>query len=204
MQRIALYMTAALLLASEASILSHAQEGRSPGVTYFTVEDQQLLYKQTTPDKTFHQGALVVDVGDYNIGVNAQHQIGNFGDGGKDGRWSFHEKVTEIYFIVEGEGTSVTVGGPMTNVRRSSYSLINVVNSNGQGMSGPGGTAVFSDTPKSRRVKKGDVLIIPPYTGHDLVDLTVPFRFIVVRVDPDRTLPTGFVNQALQKTSTSQ
>jgi mannose-6-phosphate isomerase-like protein (cupin superfamily) len=198
MQRATLTTMGSLIVAATVLMFAQGQQGKSPGVTYFTVADQQNLYQQTVPDKTFHQGALVVDAGDYNIGINAQHQIGNFGDGGRDGRWSFHEKVTEIYFIIEGTGTSITVGGPMKDVKRTAYSTEEVRKSNGQGMAGPGGTAVFTNSPESRKVQKGDVLIIPPFSGHDLINLSVPFRFLVVRVDPDRTLPTGFVNKYLK------
>ena len=160
MQRTAGIVIAIVFTAFQGMTFGQAGPGKSPGAAYFTVEDQQALYSHTVPDKTYHQGALVVDAGDYNIGINAQHQVGDFGEVGT--RWNFHEKCTEIYFVVEGTADSLTVGGPMSDVKMSPYSTDKVRAENGQGMAGPGGSAAFSQKAVTRRVKKGDVLVIPP------------------------------------------
>lgn len=48
-------------------------------------------------------------------------------------------------------------------------------------------------------MKAGDVTILPPNTGHYLSQIGGSFHYLVFRVDPDHTLPTGFVNKSIKK-----
>jgi mannose-6-phosphate isomerase-like protein (cupin superfamily) len=196
MQRVTLSLLAVLFTVSQAVTFSQAKP--SPGGVLLSAEDQQALWKLTAADKNNDQGALVVDIGPYNIGINVQHRVTPNADP-VGGKMAFHEKVSEIYYVTDGAGTMVTAGGEMSNIERGKYSTEQVRSNNGNGMVGPGGSAVFKDAPKSAKLKRGDVFIVPPNTGHYLSQVDGSFRYLVFRVDPEHTLPAGFVNKYIKK-----
>ena len=85
--------------------------------------------------------------------------------GGRSGGGS-HETVTEVYHILEGSGTMVTGG---TTVRQTDGSF-------------PiqGGV--------TRKVSKGDIIIIPAGTPHGISEVLEDLTFIEFRIDPGRTI----------------
>lgn len=196
MQRLTLAFLAVLFTVSQAG--TFAQTKPSPGGTLLSLEDQETLWNLTAKDKNNDQGVLVQDIGPYNIGINVQHRV-TANESPVGGKMAFHEKVTEIYYVTDGGATMVTAGGAMSTITRSKYSTEEVAAKNGNGMVGPGGSAVFANPPKSQKLKKGDVFIVPPNTGHYLSQVDGAFRYLVFRVDPEHTLPSGFVNKYIKK-----
>jgi mannose-6-phosphate isomerase-like protein (cupin superfamily) len=95
---------------------------------------------------------------------------------------SSHDKVTEIFELIEGSGTLIT-GGDIVNPQRREGTSELV-----SGVSGPGisGTAIQGGT--SRHVSKGDVVIIPAGTPHWFSVVDDPIKLTVVRVDPGRVV----------------
>ena len=91
---------------------------------------------------------------------------------------SSHDKVTEVYQIVEGAGTLVT-GGEIVNPQRrdSAGELVGQVN--GPGVSG---TAIRDG--HAQEVGPGDVIIIPAGTPHWFSHVNQAITCTVVRVDP--------------------
>jgi quercetin dioxygenase-like cupin family protein len=49
-----------------------------------------------------------------------------------------------------------------------------------------------------RVVSPGDVIVIPAGVPHGWVEIPDHVDYLSVRPDPDRVLPVGFVNQAVQ------
>jgi mannose-6-phosphate isomerase-like protein (cupin superfamily) len=197
MQRVTLVLLAILFV---ARVVAFSQDAKpSAGATYLSLEDQQALWKLTTPDKNRDQGAMVVGIGPYNIGINVQHRINP--NEAPNGRMSYHSKVTEIYYVTQGTATLETAGGPMTDPKPSpnGYSAEEVVKTNGDNMAGPGGSALFAGPHRSLKVKPGDVIVLPPNTGHYLSQVSGSFHYLVFRVDPDHVLPTGFINKYVKK-----
>jgi mannose-6-phosphate isomerase-like protein (cupin superfamily) len=120
----------------------------------------------------------MVDVGGYNVGVGVLYR----GKGISPSGSSSHDKVTEIFELIEGSGTLVT-GGEIVNAQRRDGTSELV-----SGVSGPGisGSAIQGGT--SRHVSKGDMVIIPAGTPHWFSVVDEPIKLTVVRVDPGRVV----------------
>jgi mannose-6-phosphate isomerase-like protein (cupin superfamily) len=84
-----------------------------------------------------------------------------------------HERVTEIYQIVEGAGTIVT-GGRLVDPKPSDLTRLNA---------GPSQTGVHQGG-DSRRVGPKDVIIIPAGTAHRFSALDGPITYLVYRFEP--------------------
>lgn len=103
-----------------------------------------------------------------------------------------HVQLTEVYYILSGSGTLVT-GGEVSNVKPfpSTHVLVTTV-------VGPTNTAVFTKPTQTRRVKQGDVVIIPAGVYHGWSEVPDHVEYISMRPDPDRVLPAGYVNPTIK------
>jgi hypothetical protein len=112
----------------------------------------------------------VVDVGGYRVGV-----YGVFRPKSAKQDAVLHEvRTTEVYQMVEGAGTLVT-GGTLVDERRDPKSTTV------RGSRIEGGV--------SRRVTKGDVIIIPGRTPHWWSQLETDIKYTITRSDPDNRIP---------------
>jgi hypothetical protein len=105
-----------------------------------------------------------------------------------------HDGQTETYVIVSGTGTLVT-GGKIVNGRRSPPESEVTKVLNGPSCSG---MIAGADVVK-RKVKTGDIIIIPAGVPHGWTDIIDHVDYLSVRPDPERVLAAGYVNPALQK-----
>jgi mannose-6-phosphate isomerase-like protein (cupin superfamily) len=119
----------------------------------------------------------VVDAGGYNVAVGVIHRPET-----PPGVVAVHFKVTEIYHVMDGAGTLVT-GGTMVNAKTRPADSISVKFEDGPGASG---TAIQGGV--TRKVKAGDVVVIPAGVPHWFSEIEGSITYIVVRVDPDRLL----------------
>jgi mannose-6-phosphate isomerase-like protein (cupin superfamily) len=118
-----------------------------------------------------------VDAGGHYVGIGVVQRPKGEKRGGAS-----HDKVTEVYQMLEGAGMLVT-GGTMVNPQRRADSAQQVTSINGPGVS--------SDSIKggvSRRIAKGDMVIIPAGTPHWWSDIEESMTYTVVRVDPSRVV----------------
>ena len=84
-----------------------------------------------------------------------------------------HDYVTETYYIMSGSGTFVT-GGSLGGAKPTDLSNVNA------GMSQTG-ARVGGD---ARRVKAGDIVIVPAGTPHSFSELDGPIEYLVYRFEP--------------------
>ena len=84
-----------------------------------------------------------------------------------------HDHVTETYYILSGSGTIVT-GGSLGSAKPYDLTRLNA------GMSQTG-TRIGGE---SRKVKTGDIVIIPAGTPHSFSELDGPISYLVYRFDP--------------------
>jgi len=119
----------------------------------------------------------VVDAGGYNVAVGVIHRQQT-----PPGVAAVHFKVTEIYHVTDGAGTLVT-GGTMVNAKPRPADAISVRLEDGPGASG---TAIQGGV--SRRIKAGDVVVIPAGVPHWFSGIEGSITYVVVRVDPERVL----------------
>ena len=104
----------------------------------------------------------IVDAGGQHIGVSM-----TFREKGRSAGGGTHETVTEVYHVLEGSAMFVTGG---TSVRRAD-----------------GGFPIQGGV--SRRIAKGDVVVIPAGTPHGIAEVLEDITIIVVRSDPGRIIP---------------
>ena len=161
------YIVPALLIAIMSAPLP-AQD--APRATDVTSADIQAFINALPRDRVSDRPIRVVDVtGDYRVGV-----YGVFRPKDYPGGANLHEvNTTEIYYMVEGVATLVT-GGTLA-----------------EPTSTPNGTSVRGngiDGGISRRITKGDVVIIPGHTPHWWSELETDIEYLIFRPDPDNRL----------------
>ena len=105
-----------------------------------------------------------------------------------------HHIQTGNYIITEGAGTMIT-GGTTIGAKESSKDNEGYTILNGPSASG---TVKLSEA-QVIKVKPGDIIIIPPDVCHGWMGITDHVNYLSVRPDPDRVLPTGYVNPAIKK-----
>ena len=137
-----------------------AQE--APKATDVTSAEIQKFINALPRDGVSDRAIRVVKVtGDYQVGVWGVFRPKDFPGGA-----NLHEvNTTEIYYMVEGVATLVT-GGTLTDANASTP---------GRGIEGG----------VSRRVTKGDVIIIPGHTAHWFSELETDIEYLIIRTDPD-------------------
>ena len=135
-----------------------------------TVEDGIAAGRTDTTIRT-------IDAGGHHVGVGVVHRAAGGVTGG-----AVHNLVTEIYHVLDGSGILVT-GGRLLNPQVRDDAASTVVEINGPGVSGDG-----IEGGVSRRVDKGDVVIIPAGTPHRWSAVFSPVTYTVVRVDPERVV----------------
>ena len=146
-----------------------AQE--TPQATDVTSADIQTFINALPRDRVSDRPIRVVEVtGDYRVGV-----YGVFRPKDRLGGANLHQvNTTEIYYMVEGVATLVT-GGTLTDLTPA-----------------PSGTSLRGSGIEggvSRRITKGDVVIIPGYTPHWWSELETDIEYLIFRPDPDNRLP---------------
>jgi mannose-6-phosphate isomerase-like protein (cupin superfamily) len=125
--------------------------------------------------------ARVVNVNnDYNVGVYVVHFPKTTGPSAGNGQ--MHHLITEVYYVRKGAGTLVT-GGALENPKESAPDANNVRTQVGPTAAGKviGGA--------TRKIKEGDVFIVPPDTPHYLSEVTEDIEYVIVRMDPRKLLP---------------
>jgi mannose-6-phosphate isomerase-like protein (cupin superfamily) len=159
---------------------------QSQPATDVTNAEMQAALKKTASAAVSDQQLRVVDIGgEYNVAVGILHRAKLAG--GKPVAGLIHSKITEVYYILEGNGTLVT-GGTMKNAKDSPPDSEIVKVLAGPGLSGSieGGV--------SRKVGPGDVIIIPPGTPHGFSEITSDqIVYMVTRMDNHKVLPAGYV-----------
>jgi mannose-6-phosphate isomerase-like protein (cupin superfamily) len=113
----------------------------------------------------------VVDAGGHYLGVAMVQRTS------ADQNALVHDKIDEIYYVLEGSGTLVT-GGALVNAKQTSESPT----------IGPGWSGTSIKDGESRRVTVGDVVFIPASVPHMFSQLDGTIRYLVYRVDPSRVL----------------
>jgi mannose-6-phosphate isomerase-like protein (cupin superfamily) len=158
--------------------MSPAQGEKSAAATYITLADVQATVNRSPAGAVNPQPNIrVVDAGGYNVAVGALHR-----PQAPLGGAAVHFKVTEIYHVIDGAGTLVT-GGTMVNAKTRPPDSDAVKFEDGPGASG---TAIQGGV--SRRIKAGDLVVIPAGVPHWFSEIEGSITYVVVRIDPSRVL----------------
>src|SRR6266436_7672487 len=164
-----------------AIVLVLAQTGGSPipATDVKSVDIQATLKRvMANPNIAVSDTPLrTVDAGGHNVSIGVVYRP----KGAKGGSAS-HDKFSEVYQVLDGSGTLVT-GGTIVNPPRRTSSQEEVTQINGPGVSG---TAI--DGGVSRRITKGDMVIIPAGTPHWFSEVQEALTYTIVRIDPSRVV----------------
>jgi len=141
-----------------------------------TAEQIQATVNATASATVSDQSIRMLDLGRYNVGVGVVHR-----SPGTQGAIE-HSQITEVYHMIEGAAVLVT-GGTIPDAKPSApeSQVVRVLN-------GPSNAGARIDGGTSRRIKAGDVVIIPPNTPHWWSSLEGKIVYLVVRVDPDKVV----------------
>ena len=179
-----------LVIAASAVLLTSIAFAAAPSgtATYIPgTEIQRIVAKNPDAPVSDQQIRVVGINGDYNVGVGVVHRAKTEKQsvGGSE-----HDDITEVYHVLSGTGTLVT-GGTLENAKQRPATMEAVKTLTGPSMAGTrivGGTA--------HKIGPGDVIVIPPHTPHTFTEVTSDeIVYLVVRMDPKKVLPTGYVAQ---------
>jgi cupin len=169
---------------SAQAVAPHQPRGTATDVSSAEI---QALVKKTASDRISDQAIRVVSInGEYNVGVGVVHRAKT--SGAQAGGGIEHSQITEIYHVIEGNATLVT-GGSMDNLSEfpADHPVVTVLN-------GPSTRGGPIQNGVSRKIGPGDVVIIPPNTPHWFSEIASDqIVYLVVRVDPHKVLPAGYV-----------
>jgi mannose-6-phosphate isomerase-like protein (cupin superfamily) len=153
------------------------QPAASKSATHVPASDVRATLARVPPGTVSDQQIRVVDAGQYNVGVGVLHRPQGAVQNAIE-----HDKVTEVYYVLEGAGTLVT-GGRLVNGKPLAPESPIV-----KELTGPSSTGTAVEAGERRRIAAGDVVVIPAGVPHWLGDVEGTIRYLVVRVDPERVL----------------
>ena len=161
---------AMFLLVSAASARAQA-----PMVaTDISAAQVQAFLKDAPHDRNSDRPIRVVDAGGYQVGV-----FGVFRPKGTPPNATVHQtKVAEVYYVLDGAGVLVTGGTLKKPATPRQSNLGNWTDVASDGIEGG----------MSRRVSKGDVIIIPGGVPHGWASTEGDVTYLIVRPDPDKKL----------------
>ena len=166
----------------------------APKATDVTSAEIQKFINALPRDRVSDRAIRTVEVtGDYRVGVYGVFRPQEFPGGANLHRVN----TTEIYYMIEGVATLVTGGSLPTPPRRLPAPVSVARESRGvfpvtDPTSAPTGTGVRGSGIEggvSRRVTKGDVIIIPGHTPHWFSELETDIEYLIFRPDPDNRIP---------------
>ena len=143
-----------------------AEQAQVPAV-YIPREEHETVLKEQIPKNVIDQPIKAADVLGGKASVAMLHRVK------AEAGALIHDHVTETYYILSGSGTLVT-GGQLGNAKPTDLTRLNA------GMSQTG-TRIGGD---ARRVKPGDIVIIPAGTPHSFSALDGPISYLVYRFEP--------------------
>lgn len=150
--------------------------------TYISVSELDAYTAKAIKYKITDQQVRSVDIGKVQIGIGMVTR-GKLAAGIK-GKVAEHEQVGEVYYIIEGTATLLTGPDLVNPVKRpADEKTVRLQN-------GPGYDADSIKNPQINRLKPGDVIIIPAGTGHWFTEIPDHITYMMVRIDPDKVVPT--------------
>ena len=156
-------------------IASSARAQAPTGATDITAAQVQAFIKDAPRDRNSDRPIRVIDTGGYRVGV-----FGVFRPKETAPSATVHQtNVTETYYMLEGAGTLVT-GGTLRKPATPRQSALGDWTDNGSnGIEGG----------VSRRIAKGDVVIIPGGVPHGWASTEGDITYLIVRSDPSKKIP---------------
>jgi len=142
--------------------------------TDITAAQVQAFIKDAPKDRNSDRPMRVVDTGGYRVGI-----FGVFRPKSAPPNATVHQtNVSEVYYMLEGAGTLVTGGTLKKPATPRQSTLGNWTDVASTGIEGG----------VSRRIAKGDIVIIPGGVPHGWASTESDITYLIVRPDPDKKL----------------
>jgi Cupin len=149
--------------------------------TYIDAVGLQAYVKRAIAVPLIDQQVRSVDIGKSQVGIGVVHR-GKLNTPAPDSV-AEHDLISEVYHIIDGSATLVTGPDIMDEKRRPS-TLQTVREYNG-----PSNSGSSIRNPVTYQLKAGDVIVIPAGVGHWFTRIDDHITYLMVRVDPDKTVP---------------
>jgi mannose-6-phosphate isomerase-like protein (cupin superfamily) len=148
--------------------------------TYIKSEEVQAYLNRVPRDSMVSdQQVRALDVGKSNVDIGVVYRGKLTGQSPV----AEHDKVSEVYHIIDGSATLVT--GPDIadwKPRPADNQAVRLLN-------GPGGDGTSIRNGVAHELKPGDVIVIPAGVGHWYTKIDDHIRYLMVRIDPDKVTP---------------
>jgi|SRR5215469_7529654 len=147
----------------------------------------ETMVRKVATARVSDQAIRVISINnEYNVGVSVVSRLKTTGKEAPAG--IEHSQITEIYHVISGRGTLVT-GGTLNDPKEVPANEEVTMLLNGPSTEGSG-----IQNGVSRKIGPGDVVVIPPNTPHWFSEIpTDKIVYLVVRVDPHKVLPAGYM-----------
>ena len=177
--------------ASLAAITLLAQQGGGPqptcrhcSATYIPKSELDAYTAKAIQYRLVDQQVRSIDIGKVQVGIGMVTRGKLLPDPNRKQAVAEHEQVSEVYHVIDGEATLLT-GPDLVNPAKRPADERTVVLQNG-----PGYNADEIRQPLVTHLKPGDVIVIPAGTGHLFTEIPDHITYMMVRVDPDKVVPT--------------
>src|ERR1700722_12782684 len=152
--------------------------------TYIPKSELDAYTAKAIKYKIVDQQVRTVDLGKSQVGI-AMVTRGKLAPGSvRKGAVAEHEQVSEVYYVIDGSATLLTGPEIVGAVKRpADEKTVRLQN-------GPGWNADTITNPQVNHLKAGDMLVVPAGTGHLFTEIPDHITYMMVRVDPDKTVPT--------------
>jgi mannose-6-phosphate isomerase-like protein (cupin superfamily) len=183
----ALVAMAVALMAQQPSPTCH-----HCAATYIAKSELDAYLNRAVEHSLIDQQVRSVDLGKSQVGIGMVRR-GRLEPGSNSGEAvAEHEQISEVYYIIDGSGTLLT-GPDLIEPKKRPDTLKTVREQNG-----PGYNAKSINRPVVTELKAGDMIVIPAGTGHWFTKIDDHITYVMVRIDPDKVVPTKSEAQSLE------
>ena len=178
-----------LLLSGGVAVIALLAQGPQPTcrrcqATYIPVSELDAYTAKAVKYNIVDQQVRAVDIGKVQVGIGMVTRGKLLPGTTRKGAVAEHEQVSEVYHVIEGTATLLTGPELVNPVKRpDDEKTVRLQN-------GPGWSSDSITNPQVLHLKPGDVVIIPAGTGHWFTEIPDHITYMMVRIDPDKVVPT--------------
>jgi len=158
--------------------------------TYVSSDELQAYLKRVEGMAVSDQQVRALDIGKTNVDIAVVYR-GKLAAPAKQSV-AEHDKVSEVYHVIDGSATLMTGPDIADMVRRpATQETVRLFN-------GPGNNGSTIRNGVSHQLKPGDVMVIPAGTGHWFQKIDDHIDYLMVRIDPDKVTPLKGEAQSME------
>ncbi len=152
--------------------------------TYIPVSELDAYTAKAIKYNIVDQQVRSVDIGKAQVGIGMVTRGKLLPGTDRKGAVAEHEQISEVYHVIDGAATLLTGPDLVNPVKRSAdEKTVRLQN-------GPGWSSDSITKPQVLHLKPGDVVVIPAGTGHWFTEIPDHITYMMVRIDPDKVVPT--------------